>query len=69
MKIVIELPDTLPEGHGRSFKKGLADALLKGFGSELGHTPNGQELSRKKGQEVGAHLSKLVSGVVKKSKA
>ena len=66
MIIKLEIPDVLPEGHGGSFKKGIADALLKDVKTPLSHTPNGHEKSREKGREAGDLLFKEVANVVKK---
>ena len=66
MIIPINIPDTLPEGHGASFKKGLADALLEAAMTPLEHTPSGHELSRKRGEEVGQLLAKEIANIVKK---
>jgi hypothetical protein len=46
MIIEIEIPDSLPEGHGSSFKKGVAEVLLANATTPLDHTPNGHERSR-----------------------
>lgn len=43
MIINIEIPDDLPHGHGTTFKKGIADALLKSAKTKLAHTPEGHE--------------------------
>jgi len=68
MIIQIEIPDTLPEGHGASFKKGIAESLLEFATTPIGHTPNGHELSRKRGAEAGKHLAQEIASVVKKPK-
>lgn len=68
MIVQIDIPDTLPEGHGASFKKGIADALLESAGTPLDHTPNGHELSRRRGQEVGRLLVREILNIVKKPK-
>jgi hypothetical protein len=64
MKIEIEIPDELPHGHGASFKKGIADAILESAKTELAHTPEGHEDSRKKGLAVGEEIVKIVSRIV-----
>ena len=66
MIIQIDIPDTLPEGHGASFKKGIAQTLLESAMTPLDHTPNGHELSRKRGEEVGCLLAKEIANIVKK---
>ncbi|MGZ0018712.1 hypothetical protein [Nitrosomonas sp. wSCUT-2] len=65
MKIKLTIPDELPHGHGASFKKGIADALLESARSEWLHTPEGHNESREKGQVVGKEIAKLVSKIVK----
>jgi hypothetical protein len=66
MIIHINIPDTLPEGHGASFKKGIADALLESAMTPPDHTPNGHEQSRQRGKEVGSLLVKEIASIVKK---
>jgi hypothetical protein len=66
MKIEIEFPDTLPEGHGGSFKKGIADELLSEVSTPLFHTPNGHGQSRESGGKVGQLLVKEIAKIVKK---
>jgi hypothetical protein len=66
MIIEIDLPDTLPEGHGASFKKGIAEILLKSAMTPIDHTPNGHELSRKLGEDVGNLLAQEIANIVKK---
>ena len=66
MIIQLEIPDTLPEGHGASFKKGLAEVLLELATTPMNHTPSGHELSRKKGKEVGGILAREIANIVKK---
>ena len=66
MIIKIEIPDTLPEGHGASFKKGIAESLLEFATTSLDHIPNGHELSRKRGAEVGRYLAQEIATIVKK---
>ena len=66
MLIQIEIPDTLPEGHGASFKKGIAEALLASATTPIEHTPNGHELSRTCGKEAGIYLVKEIAKIVKK---
>ncbi len=66
MIIQIEIPDTLPEGHGASFKKGIAESLLESAITPIGHTPNGHELSKKRGAEVGRILVYKIASIVKK---
>jgi hypothetical protein len=65
MKIELTIPDELPHGHGASFKKGIADALLESAKSEISHTPEGHNESREKGQVVGKEIAKHVSKIVK----
>ena len=65
MKIELEIPDELPHGHGASFKKGISDALLESAKTELAHTPEGHEESKRKGISVGAEIVKLISIIVK----
>ena len=65
MKIELEIPDELPHGRGASFKKGIADAILESAKTELAHTPEGHEDSRKKGLAVGEEIVKFVSRIVK----
>lgn len=65
MKFYLEIPDELPHGHGASFKKGISDALLESAKSELAHTPEGHEDSRRKGLAAGAEIVKVVSRIVK----
>lgn len=65
MKIELEIPDELSHGRGASFKKGIADALLESAKTELAHTPEGHEDSRKMGLEVGKVIVKFISGIVK----
>jgi len=66
MIIKIEIPDTLPEGHGASFKKGIAESLLEFSTTAIDHTPNGHELSRQRGAEVGKGLAREIATIVKK---
>lgn len=65
MKVELEMPRELPHGHGASFKKGIADALLESAKTELAHTPEGHDDSRKKGLAVGEEIVKFISGIVK----
>lgn len=65
MKVELTIPDELPHGHGASFKKGIAEALLESARSELFHTPEGHNESRKKGLVAGEEIAKLVSKIVK----
>ncbi len=65
MIIEIEIPDVLPEGHGSSFKKGIAEVLLKNATTPIEHTPNGHERSRELGKEAGVKLSKSIAKIVK----
>lgn len=65
MKIELDIPDELSHGRGASFKKGIVDALLESAQTELAHTPEGHEDSRKQGLAVGEELVKLVSRIVK----
>lgn len=67
MIIQLEIPDTLPEGHGASFKKGIAEVLLQSALTPLDHTPNGHELSRKRGEEIGDLLVREIAKIVKRS--
>ena len=66
MNIQIEIPDSLPEGHGASFKKGIAESLLEFSTTPIDYTPNGHELSRKRGGEVGKYLAHEIASIVKK---
>lgn len=65
MKIEIEFPDLLPEGHGASFKKGIAEVLIANAKTDLSHTPNGHESSRRLGERLGEKLVAEISKVVK----
>ncbi len=65
MLIQIDIPDTLPEGHGSSFKKGIADALLEKATTSIDHTPNGHEHSRKLGKQTGNVLVAEITRVAK----
>ncbi|MBK7052068.1 MAG: hypothetical protein IPH54_15910 [Rhodoferax sp.] len=65
MIIEIEIPDSLPEGHGSSFKKGVAEVLLENATTSLDHTPTGHERSRYLGKRIGEVLAKEVAKVVK----
>lgn len=60
---VTVLPARLPEGHGRSFKKGIADALLSEdqFSADL---PNGHNLSYEKGKAAGIQLKQMIAKIV-----
>ena len=69
MFIQLTIPDTLPEGHGASFKKGIADTLLKSAMTPIDHTPIGHELSRVQGEKVGVFLVREIANIVKKPKA
>lgn len=62
MRIEIEIPDTLPEGHRSSFKKGIADALIEAATTKTKYeyTPEKHELYRNKGKEVGQELNKII---------
>lgn len=62
---MINLPEKLPEGHGLSFKRGIADALLqeKRFASDL---PNGHAASYQKGQQTGDQLRELIAPLARK---
>jgi len=62
MYIQIEIPDALPEGRRSSFKKGIADGLLEAATTrtELEHTPEGHELYREQGKEVGRALERII---------
>ena len=66
MIIQIEIPDSLPEGHGASFKKGIAEVLLKSAMTPQDYTPNRHELSRKLGEDVGNLLVNKIAKIVKK---
>lgn len=66
--IQVEIPDTLPEGHGASFKKGIAESLVEFATTPIDHTPNGHELSRKQGAEIGKGLAQKIASIVKKPK-
>jgi hypothetical protein len=65
MIIEIEIPDSLPEGHGSSFKKGVAEVLLANATTPLDHTPNGHERSRELGKQTGEVLATEIAKVVK----
>jgi hypothetical protein len=66
-KIEIEFPETLPEGHGGSFKKGIVDALLSDVSTPLAHTPSGgHKRSRELGKDTGRLLADEVAMIVKK---
>ena len=67
MIIEIEIPDTLPEGHGTSFKKGVADVLLARATTSLYHTPNGHEHSRELGKKAGEIMAEKITKIVKPS--
>lgn len=69
MIIEIEIPDVLPEGHGASFKKGMAESLLMSARTILDYTPNGHERSRKKGREAGSLLASKIAIIVKNHKS
>lgn len=69
MIIQIEIPDTLPEGHGASFKKGISEVLLESARTPAEYTPNGHELSRQRGKEVGKALADKIAKIVKKPKS
>lgn len=60
MIIELEIPDTLPEGRRSFFKKGIADILIESATtrSEIEHTPDGHDLYRNQGKEVGRLLNK-----------
>ena len=64
MKIEIEIPDELPHGHGASFKKGIAEEMLKSAKTKLAHTPEGHDDSRRKGLAVGKEIVRFVSKIV-----
>lgn len=65
MKITIELSGTLPEGHGASFKKGIAEALLAHATTPIYYTPNGHDRSREQGKQAGKILSTEIAKIVK----
>jgi len=68
MYIKIEIPDTLPEGRRSSFKKGIADGLIEAATkrSELEHTPDGHEIYREQGKEVGRALEMIIQNTYPK---
>lgn len=68
MKFEIDIPDTLPEGHGGSFKKGIAKRLLENAKTPIDHTPNGHEHSRELGETMGETLVQEIARIVKKPK-
>ena len=65
MIIEIEIPDKLPEGRRSSFKKGIADALIKSATtkSNFEETPKGHKLYRNKGKKVGKELAKKIQNM------
>lgn len=65
MIIKIEIPDALPEGHGSSFKKGVAEVLLSNATTPIDHTPNGHERSRELGKRMGEKLATEIGKFVK----
>jgi len=68
MFIQIEIPDTLPEGRRSSFKKGMVEGLLEAATkrSELEHTPDGHQLYRDQGKEVGRALEEIIQSTYPK---
>lgn len=54
----------IPHGHGRSFKKGVADGLLDEKTSES-NLPNGHDESYRKGVELGKKLKEEIAEKVK----
>lgn len=62
---MVNLPEKLPEGHGLSFKKGIADALLKEerLASDL---PNGHGASYQKGRQFGDQLKERIAPLPRK---
>ena len=65
MFIELEIPDTLPHGHAVSFKKGIAEALLESARTPADYTPEGHDLNRELGKEVGKSLANKISKIVK----
>ena len=54
----------IPHGHGLSFKKGVADALLsecRGYRSHKHKLPNGHSASYRRGYGEGVKLKKVIS--------
>jgi hypothetical protein len=68
MIIELEIPDTLPEGRRSSFKKGIADILIESATKRSGieHTPDGHDLYRNRGKEVGRVLNEKIQSVYPK---
>ena len=66
MIIQIEFPDVLPEGRGASFKKGIAEILIKNATTPIGHTPNDYEKIREQGRLIGEFLSNEILNIVRK---
>jgi hypothetical protein len=68
MFIKIEVPDTLPEGRRSSFKKGIVDGLIEAATTrtELEHTPEGHEIYREQGKEVGRSLEEAIQSAYPK---
>ncbi len=62
MIVAIEIPDTLPEGRRSSFKKGVADILIESATTRSGmeHTPDGHDLYRDQGRDVGKALNEKI---------
>jgi hypothetical protein len=58
MIIELEIPDTLPEGRRASFKKSIVDSLIRSatMKTSLEHTPEGHEIYREQGEELGKSL-------------
>lgn len=61
--IDIEIPE-IPHGHGLSFKKGVADALLECQVHESECHPT-HATSYKRGQETGSKLKEVIASHVK----
>ncbi len=68
MIIEIDIPDTLPEGRRSSFKKGIADILIESATtrSEIEHTPDGHDLYRDQGRDVGRVLNEKIQSAYPK---
>ncbi len=62
MFIQIAIPDKLPEGRRASFKKGIADILIKSATTKtkMKHTPEGHAIYREQGKEVGRALEEKI---------
>lgn len=68
MIIQIEIPDTLPEGRRSSFKKGIAEGLIEAATTrtDLEYTPEGHEIYREKGRNVGRALEEKIQNTYPK---